>query len=68
MCVCTLLTTNPMGGRVRAHAPKGKINFTQKNVHGAEAPKAEDTHQSMVEVELAMPVMSITRQAQGMIV
>ena len=28
MCVCTLLKANPMGRRVRAHALKGKENFT----------------------------------------
>jgi len=28
MCVCTFLKANPMGGRVRAYALKGKINFT----------------------------------------
>jgi len=27
-CVCTLLKANPIGGRVRAYALKGKINFT----------------------------------------
>ena len=30
MCVCTLLKANPMGRRVRAHALKGKENFTAK--------------------------------------
>jgi len=30
MCVCTLLKANPMGEKVRAHALKGKINFTQE--------------------------------------
>ena len=28
MCVCTVLKANPMGRRVRAHALKGKENFT----------------------------------------
>ena len=32
MCVCTLLKANPMGGRVRAHALKGKINFVDTSL------------------------------------
>jgi hypothetical protein len=32
ICVCILLKTNLMGGRVRAHAFKDKINFTTKEV------------------------------------
>jgi len=31
MCVCTLLKANIMGGRVRAHALKDKINFAGNN-------------------------------------
>ena len=33
MCVYTLIKANPMSGRVRAHALKGKINFTSTPVH-----------------------------------